>query len=73
MSNIIKQETQLRWSVVSTSIGNPMHFVDQNKAMDCFLLLTQRGEHAELMRTAYTKSVELIATSSEFDFDETKR
>ena len=73
MPNIIKQETQLRWSVVSTSIGNPMHFVDQTKAMDCFLLLTQRGEHAELMRTAYTKSVELIATSSEFDFAEDKR
>lgn len=73
MSNIINQETQLRWSVVCPSIGKPMHFVEQSKAMDCFLLLVQRGEHAELVRTAFTKTTELVATSSEFDFAEDKR
>ena len=73
MQNIIKQDINVRWSVVSDIITNPMHFVDQNKAMDCFLLLTQRGDHAELLRTTYIKSTEIIASSSEFDFAEDKR
>lgn len=73
MPNTIRQEAQVRWSVICSSIGNPMNFVEQSKAMDCFLMLVQRGEQAELVRTTFTKSTELVATSSEFDFAEDKR